>query len=311
MHPDPCSATSACLLLTLAAPLSSQDLGLRSWLLAADEKPTLESSARETPAPLRWMRPEWPQEPHRKEPFGAEDPRTEGRRPAIPEPMVFDLVRPLGARSGELEVNTLGLGPLRREQRRGRGDPLGSTPESRNPRKLEWAPEIEFAPWDNFALEFELPIEGTTLEAYKVAAQLTLATDPAARRAQGIQGILQYDRDPGTWTGTLLYVAGERFLDNWSVLGMIGGRAEFGGSTGDPKAEFLLNLSLFRDISHSMSIGLETNTSLGSPGQRTFLAMPQLHWELTNRCMLQFGAGVRIDEESYLPLAGFRLIWTF
>jgi hypothetical protein len=27
--------------------------------------------------------------------------------PAIPEPMIFDMVRPLGARRGELEVNAL------------------------------------------------------------------------------------------------------------------------------------------------------------------------------------------------------------
>jgi len=298
------------LALLMSTPMPAQEVDAQPPPHPAPE-PRIPVLAGNHEVPLRWMRPEWPQEPRAKEPFGAEDPRTEGRRPAIPEPMVFDLVRPLGARRGELEINTLGLAPLRRETRRGRGDPLGSIPESKNPRKLEWAPEVEFAPWDDFALELELPFEGGELEAYKVAAQLTLGTDGKARRTHGIQGILQYDEEPGTWTGSLLYIAGERFLENWSVLGMIGGRAEFGGTTNDPKAEFLLNLSVFRDITHSMSLGLETNTTLGSPGQRTFLLMPQLHWELSNRCMLQLGAGVRLDEESYLPLLGFRLIWTF
>lgn len=37
----------------------------------------------------------------------------EERGPRIPEPMVFDLVRPLGAKRGEGEINVLGMIPLR------------------------------------------------------------------------------------------------------------------------------------------------------------------------------------------------------
>ena len=59
------------------------------------------------------------QEPERD--FGAEDDPV-----LIPEPMVFDLVRGLGADKGELEVNVLGVFPL----------------ESSDPRETEWAPEI-------------------------------------------------------------------------------------------------------------------------------------------------------------------------
>lgn len=33
-----------------------------------------------------------------REPWGAEDTSTEDDKPRIPEPMVFDLMRPLGAR---------------------------------------------------------------------------------------------------------------------------------------------------------------------------------------------------------------------
>ena len=35
----------------------------------------------------------------------------ESRYPVIPEPMVFDMMRPLGAARGELEVNALALTP--------------------------------------------------------------------------------------------------------------------------------------------------------------------------------------------------------
>jgi hypothetical protein len=66
----------------------------------------------------------------------------EFRGPIIPEPMVFDMVRPLGARRGELEVNVLGLVPLKRD---------GGAPA------IEWAPEVEWAIRDGFAVEFELP----------------------------------------------------------------------------------------------------------------------------------------------------------
>ena len=61
--------------------------------------------------------------------------------PEIAEPMVFDLVRPLGARRGELEVNALAQRNL-------------SGPD----RNVEWAPEIEYAVADGFAVELELPL---------------------------------------------------------------------------------------------------------------------------------------------------------
>lgn len=248
--------------------------------------------------------------PRRQDPWGAEDPETRLR---IPEPMVFDLVRPLGARAGELETNVLVLAPLRRDRKRpsADGDPLGIVPESSDARGVEWAPEIEWAPWNDFAIEFELPGEGDRVEAYKFAAQWTLGVHPERGYQHGVQGILQYDRLPDTFTGTLLYISGLRLERSWSLLTMLGGRAEFGGSTGDPKAELLVNASLFWDVGHHVSLGIETNTGLGSGGQRSFLLMPQLHWELTNRCMLQVGAGARWDEVSYLPEAGMRFVVTF
>lgn len=49
-----------------------------------------------------------------------------GDYPHIPEPMVFDMMRPLGARQGEREANVLASSPL-----------------SESDRKTEWAPEAE------------------------------------------------------------------------------------------------------------------------------------------------------------------------
>src|SRR5688500_18024187 len=64
-----------------------------------------------------------------------------------PEPMVFDLVDPLGAPKGELEINTL----------------MDFVPRTG---KLEWQPEIEYAFADGYAAEFELPLENSTVQQY-------------------------------------------------------------------------------------------------------------------------------------------------
>ena len=67
--------------------------------------------------------------------------------PHIPEPMVFDMVRPLGAQRGELEINTLAQRNL-----------------SGSGSRTEWAPEIEYAFMDGLAIEFELPFENSELK---------------------------------------------------------------------------------------------------------------------------------------------------
>lgn len=69
----------------------------------------------------------------------------EEKGPRVPEPMVFDLVRPLGALKGTVEINSLGMIPLSRTIRKvdGATDPLGLVRRSPDRRGVEWAPEIE------------------------------------------------------------------------------------------------------------------------------------------------------------------------
>lgn len=83
--------------------------------------------------------------------------------------MVFDLLRPLGAKGGEGEVNVLGLVPLRQTSRRANDvpDSLGLVRRSPDREGREWAPEIEYAVCDGVALEFEVPMENAHLEVYK------------------------------------------------------------------------------------------------------------------------------------------------
>lgn len=98
-------------------------------------------------------------------------------KPEIPEPMVFDLVRPLGAEKGEVEVNSLFI----------------ARPGGRA--RLNWAPEVEWCFAEGYTVEFELPIENTRIESYKFALQGML---PRPKRSQsrlvhGWQTIVETD----------------------------------------------------------------------------------------------------------------------
>jgi hypothetical protein len=228
------------------------------------------------------------------EPFGAEELYDGDDAPRIPEPMVFDLVRPLGARRGEAEINTLAVIPL-----------------NRNRGRAEWAPEVEVALTDGFAVEFELPFEEWTLESYKLALQLTFGTAFENRYIHGTQLILEYFRDTDNLTPTLLYVAGVQFDDYWSALAMAGFRTEFGGLDRANRTEKLVNFSLFRHVGDYTSLGMETNIASTLGGRTEFRLMPQVHHEIRNHIMLQFGFGSLFTPEETIPEFATRLIYSF
>jgi hypothetical protein len=237
----------------------------------------------------------------------------EERGPRIAEPMVFDLIRPLGAKRGEAEVNVLGLVPLRQESSRVNGvqDPLGLVRRSPDRETMEWAPEIEYAVCDGVAIEFEVPMENSHVEAYKGAGQITFGTALNHRFIHGAQAILQYGRDSSVWTTTGLYLAGFRFNDTWSVFGMFGGRGEILGSVPNKEVELLANVTLFTDVTDRMVAGIETNLNQVIGGNTEMLFMPQLHYELDRYWMIQGGVGARVTAGRTLPVAGFRIIREF
>ncbi len=237
----------------------------------------------------------------------------EEKGPRIPEPMVFDLVRPLGAKRGEGEANVLGIVPLGRKSRTvdDAADPLGLVRRSPDTQGLEWAPEIEYTVRDGLAIEFELPMENATVEAYKAAGQATFGTLWDHRFIHGTQVIAQYDRDPGLWTTTWLYLAGYRFDETWSVFGMFGPRFEHGSQIGGRNTEILSNVTVFADISERLVAGVETNFGQVLQGSATLLVMPQVHYEVGFRWMVQGGVGFRVTTDVVLPEVGFRLIREF
>lgn len=237
----------------------------------------------------------------------------EERGPRIPEPMVFDLIRPLGAKRGEAEVNTLGMVPLSRKTGRVNNtpDPLGLVRRSPDRQGIEWAPEIEYAIRDGLAVEFELPLENGYLEAYKGAGQVTFGTAFDHHFIHGAQAIVQYDLEPKLWTATWLYLAGVRLDETWTVFGMFGPRHEIGPVTGGRKVELLSNVTVFADVTDRVVAGVETNVGQVVGGSTSLLVMPQIHYELGMFWMLQAGVGARFTSGLTLPEVGFRLIREF
>ncbi|CAN5750261.1 hypothetical protein BH23PLA1_BH23PLA1_03440 [soil metagenome] len=216
--------------------------------------------------------------------------------PQIPEPMVFDLVRGLGARQGELEINVLSLVPMR---------PGGG---------YEWAPEIEYAVFDGFAVEFELPIFGTEIEATKYAAQYTFGTAFDDAFIHGTQGIIFHEIESGKLSYTLLYLAGLRLDRRWSLFGMFGFNAgpqpfPFADDTPRRGTDIITNLTAFYEVHDRLILGLETNMARRVTGSGEFLIMPQFHYDFTENWTLQFGYGYRDDNVLRFGELGFRVIW--
>jgi hypothetical protein len=209
--------------------------------------------------------------------------------PHIPEPMVFDLVRPLGTTKGELEINTLALHEINGQ--------------------VEWAPEIEYAVMDGLALEFELPFENTTIQDYKVAAQGTLRKGSNHNFIHGWQVIGRYLREESSYSADMLYIAGYRFNSRWSTLNMIGLRGE--ELVKHTKVLGLANLNVFYTLDENMALGLELNNEFNHKNWH-FALTPQLHANLTDNFSLQMGAGpAKFHGKHTRWTVGGRLIYTF
>lgn len=195
--------------------------------------------------------------------------------PHIPEPMYFDLVRPLGVRRGDLEVNVLAQRALRD----------GST---------EWAPEIEYGMADGLAGEFELPMEGSRLQEYKLALQGTFGTLRSGALVHGWQMIGRYDRSHSRWGADALYLIGAEFGGGWSGFGMFGLRR---AADDQQSTDGLVNLSAFRELTPALTLGLETNSVIEN-GRLKLRLLPQAHIDLTRHVTLQLGIGGYVQPDS-------------
>jgi hypothetical protein len=193
----------------------------------------------------------------------------------IPEPMVFDLVRPLGAPKGELEVNSL----FRMSEFAG-----GAV--------LQWAPEVEYTFADGYGVEFEVPIENSQLEAYKFAVQGKLKRFSGRNYLMGWQAIAERERRTGRVQTDLLHLFGLQMNPEWSFFSMNGVR-RYASPTRD--LAYLGNHTVFRRFSRKLELGLETNLQASPARPVRFMAMPQVLYRL-HGYNFQAGAGGLADE---------------
>ena len=219
---------------------------------------------------------------------------------SIPEPLMFDLVRGLGAKKGELEINALADFPINDAANRG----------------VDWAPEIEYALFDNFAVELEFPMNDFELEAYKMAIQWTMGSSKNNKFIHGIQVIGESYTHINLLELNFLYVPAYRFNEVWSAIGLFGVMLESGNDAAEKNYTILLNASVFADINERTVVGLEINNSDPTfqgldDNEMELLILPQVHFEFEKGYSLQLGFGTKFYDSEADVSGVARIIKTF
>lgn len=203
--------------------------------------------------------------------------------------MVVDLVRPLGSKPGEMEVNTLA--------------------QIDNSGRVRWNPEIEAVLFPWLALEFELPLENTTLENYKFAAQGTLNRIDSNNSpyVHGWQAIYEKGRREFPSAVAAFYISGVRWSPSISTLSLNGWQVQW--DDGGREHAATINNTIFWRPPRGPLLGFETNFRAAASGVSALL-MPQVHIQLPGNLSLQCGVGAeRASGGEWTPAAAARLIW--
>ncbi len=210
--------------------------------------------------------------------------------PRLPEPMVFDLVLPLGAHKGEYEFNSMGQYDFEEDH-------------------VLTNPEFEYAYADGYGIEVEFPMENTSLHAYKIALQGTLEFLNTSKFIHGWQYIAEYIKDTKEFENDLLYIFGYQFNERWSTLNMTGIRLTDVRSEGH--SEGLVNGNLFYTFSKNLILGLEVNWESRPHRPNNLLVMPQLHIQAAKHVKIQLGFGMKRAHHENFPHAATRVIFGF
>ncbi len=207
-----------------------------------------------------------------------------------PEPMIFDLVDPLGAKKGEVELNSL----------------FDYSPRTG---QFQLSPEIEYAFKNGHAIELELPVENTTLNEYKVALQGTLGKLFQGRMIHGWQTIGRRKNDEKEYGAELLYLNDYKFSEKWSMMNMFGFRRTAFSDNGEFVG--LSNNSLFYKLYNRLSLGVELNSEITN--KYHYRLTPQIQYAFTKNASIQFGGGPsQLNEEKRIEwLVTSRLIYDF
>lgn len=191
-----------------------------------------------------------------------------GLSDARPEPMVFDLVDPLGSKKGETEIGSLFDYSTRSGQ-------------------AQWSPEIEYSFMKGHAIELELPVENTTLSQYKISLQGTLGTLFQKRMIHGWMIIGRRKNEEKEYGAEMLYLNDYKFSEKWSMMNMFGLRRTAFNEGGEFVG--LSNNSLFYMYARGVSFGVELNSEI--TGKYYYRLTPQIQYGLSKNAVIQFGGG--------------------
>jgi len=226
-------------------------------------------------------------------PSAATAQRASDRNPDVPEPLMFDLVRGLGAHKGELEVNALVV----HDFRAGRD-------------KFYWNPEVEWIVADGVGLELELAMDRGVVESTKLMTQITFGTPLPGRYIHGAQVIGERSGIDDGYDLSVVYIGAQRFSPTWS-LNFIQG-AKYGAGIEDrqtPYWSWLGNATLFREARRA-TFGLEINVESPRSEAPTVRLTPQIHLH-RGAWALQAGIGAATVGRTQQSFAAFRLVHTF
>jgi hypothetical protein len=219
--------------------------------------------------------------------------RASDRNPHVPEPLLFDLVRGLGAHKGELEVNALVV----HDFRAGRD-------------KFYWNPEVEWIVADGIGLELELAMDRGAVESTKLMTQITFGTPLPGRYIHGAQIIGERSGIDDGYDLSVVYIGARRFSPEWS-LNFIQG-AKYGAGIEDrqtPYWSWLGNATLFRETRRA-TFGLEMNVESPRSEAPTIRLTPQIHLH-RGAWGLQAGLGAATTGPTQSTFAALRLVHTF
>lgn len=222
------------------------------------------------------------------------------------EPLYIDLIRDLGARAGELEVN-LGYG----------------LSDKREFVKMDYLAEIEWAPINRLGVEFELPVTDFVrfgnasgdeparqgLASYKLAAQYTWFVSEKFATSSAVGYLHEFLRNPamsisdaaqsGNGNGALdlagnlynpFFVVARRWGNNWHSLLYTGPRY-----TSAINRDWLWqnNMSVHYMLTGTRHfIGLEVNQEFKSNGEIGTVFRPQMRLQFTDQVLVGIVTGI-------------------
>lgn len=209
----------------------------------------------------------------------------------IPEPMIYDLVRGLDAEAGEVEVNAL----------------VRILPHSEGT-QLFYAPEIELALLDGFAIELELPLANERLEAVKAAMQATLVRGENGRWGHGLQLLGEaWLHEPGMLVA-LTHIGQARLGERWTLGTIIGPELVYDQRALRLHAAALVNATLGYAVAPLVVTALESNLLIDDAGGLAWRATPQVHVQVNHHFRMQMGMGVEGTNGRAAPLIATRMI---